>query len=99
MLPSLVPRLSRSLSLELRGEGREERESLAHIVCTCANYLGYHTCMRYPRKYMEVSIISVYKNTEILKNVLENLWICQACCSLVPKPHLFSLQRKWVWCK
>ena len=66
-----------SLAHSREGEGREER----HIVCACANYLGYHACMRYPRKYTEVSIMGVYKNTEIPKNVLENLRICRACCS------------------
>ena len=35
-------------------------ESLVHIVCACANYLSYHTCMCYPRKYTEVSCVQKY---------------------------------------
>ena len=66
-----------ALSLTLVGGGAR-RESLVHIICACANYLGYHTCMCYPRKYTEVSIMGMYKNTERHKNVLENLRICRA---------------------
>ena len=33
--PSLVPRLSHSLSLELRGEGHEERELCTHCLRMC----------------------------------------------------------------
>ena len=44
-----------------------KKESLVHIVCTRANYLSYHTCMHYPRNILEVSIMGVYKDTEIPK--------------------------------
>ena len=44
-----------------RGGRGAKGESLVHIVCACANYLGYHGCRRYPRKYTGVSIMGVYK--------------------------------------
>ena len=44
-----------------RGGRGAKRESLVHIACACANYLGYHACTRYPRKYTEVLFIGVYK--------------------------------------
>ena len=80
---SLVPRLSHSL-LWARGT---KRESLVHIVCTCTNYLSYHACRHYSRKYTGVSIMGVYKNTEIPKNVLENL---RMCCSTHYCKRLFT---------
>ena len=54
---SLYPQ---ALSLSLAGiagrgpkrkspEGPEEKE---HIVCACANYLGYRARIHYPRKYI-----------------------------------------------
>ena len=43
-----------------RGGRGAKRESLVHIVCACANYLGYHVCMRYPRKYTEVRCVQKY---------------------------------------
>ena len=58
--------------LEFRGRG-VKRESLVHIVCACTNYCDYRTRMHYPRKDMEVSVMGVYKNTEIPKNVLDIL--------------------------
>ena len=73
-----------------RGGRGAKGESLVHIVCACANYLGYHGCGCYPRKYMGVSIMGVYKNTKIPKNVLENLWICWACCSTHHCKRLFT---------
>ena len=44
-----------------RGGRGARRESLVHIVCACANYLSYHACRCYPRKYTGVSIMGVYK--------------------------------------
>ena len=62
-----------SLTL-ITGRDAKRRKGLLHIVCACANYLGYCACMRYSRKYIRASIMGVYK---ILKypNVLEDLLV------------------------
>ena len=84
-IPSLNPQ---ALLLNLVGEGREERAwytLFAHVLIIS---VIMHVCdileniRRYP----------VYKNThgEIPKNVLENLRICQACCSAHYCKRLFT---------
>ena len=67
---SLVPRLSCSLS-HWNWRGRSVKiESLVHIVGACANYLGYHAYMLILGKISEVSVMGVYKITEIFKKML-----------------------------
>ena len=71
------------------GEGCEK--SLLHTVCAGANFLSYWACMHY--LLFPISIMSVYKNTKISKNVLGNLLvqrICRACCNTHHCKWLFT---------
>ena len=50
-------------------------ESLVHIVGACANYLGYHAYMLILGKISEVSVMGVYKITEIFKKCCYLAWL------------------------